>query len=149
VSVATLEPTINDSAFEDLGKTLGELIDKYGEVTEIKEWDGIVNLLCFSTTPIKFCVHILDYNDLSRTTFTEDELNIKTTGSLAAKISDVFPAIQSTITDKEFRDMYNLDFESSEGTIYIEHNKYSMYIYTPELGKINPEHNIHVKLTDN
>ena len=44
-------PTINDSAFEDLGKTLGELIDKYRAVTKV---DNYFHGIYFANTNVMF-----------------------------------------------------------------------------------------------
>jgi|GEM_PF-2356274 hypothetical protein len=147
IPVSAATPTINDSAFEDLGKPLGELIDKYGKVTEISDGMHGTLWLHFQNTP---CIFVFDHPDLAdkQTTFTEDELKIESFISFYSTISDIFPDVKSEITYKDLGNMYKIDASLEEGdgyAILIQHNKYYIWISTNELGIVFPEQTLFVK----
>jgi len=70
-------------------------------------------------------------------------------------VSDIFPDVKDTITDKELGEMYKLNFNSIilqfDDLPYTstEYGKYGISMRTDELGIIKPSDTIHVTLTEN
>jgi hypothetical protein len=152
---------INDSAFDDLGKTLGELIGKYGKVTDIIEIYPLqpsiqAATLKFSNSQVRYWFTFDNRPDLFSTTFTEDELKLETT-YLYATVADIFPTVQSTITDKELSALCGSEFKSNEGAgrglgeydTSGEYKNYAIYIMgTTELGIIERTNTIQISFND-
>ena len=141
---------INDSAFEDLDKTLGELIDKYGDATKIYERYNGANALSFTGTQSKFCFDLPEEWDINDTTFTEDELNLKCTGALYSTVDEIFQKVEEEITDEELGELYDIEvIKNHDGDSYattnVIHNGFYIYINPKTLGKINPADFVLVK----
>jgi len=146
---------INDSAFEDLGRTLGELISKYGAVENIgDDWNGAFDIY-FENTAIGFCFSSVDIPYPHDTSFTEDELKAQNTGSLRTSMSEIFPDIKATISTKELAETYKLNINSEIDEMdglyvtYVEYDKYFMYIHSETSGEITSTDYVHVKIIDN
>ena len=153
-SKASSAPAINNSAFGDLGKTLGELIDKYGAVTKIDSDYSGGTPIHFASTNIIFFMQAYEFSsEKDITSFSNEDLSKRNSGSLSATVTDIFPDVKSEITDEELGTLYNLKVftnHSDEGypNTFLNYNGYDIYIHPKTLGKINPTDTVHVKIEE-